>query len=213
MGCFKCTWFSANACSQETPIPSSQESLDSRGESNAYPNGKCPRKCKCADKYYDNVGEYITEVVSEYRQTVEETLVGVPPPEPLSREVLVNSVTRAYWQNWGADMVSNPRDLDFGQPLPSCMHSLYSNIDDILLQCETIRKDASQVNLELASTVDDESDAETLELFPAAEDEDAVFSLAPALGSNLKRLRQSTLAFSNRSSTSSPPSSKKKQKK
>jgi hypothetical protein len=87
------------------------------------------------------------------------------------------------------------------------MHSLYSNIDFLMSECETIKLAAVQRNLAaLASTTTDEdcSDAETVQMMPE------VFLL---LGPNLKRLHQSTLVFSTTNSPNSPPLNKKQKKK
>jgi ABC-type branched-subunit amino acid transport system ATPase component len=87
------------------------------------------------------------------------------------------------------------------------MHSLYSNIDFLVSECETFKQAAVQRNLAaLATTTDeDSSDAETVQMMP---------EVFPLLGPNLKRLRQSTLAFSTTNSPNSPnsPPLNKKQK-
>jgi hypothetical protein len=105
----KCSWFSTPPSSSSTP--STQESTTSEAP-DTYPNGKCPRKCICAEKYFGNVCEYLGDIVADYESQIRRDLQPAPPRP--TRECLVELATRGFWLEKGQDMpLHNPsEDLD-----------------------------------------------------------------------------------------------------
>jgi hypothetical protein len=129
----KCTW----------RIESSSGPLfgDDLEEGGTFPNGKCPTKCICLEKYFDDVCEHIVTLVKDYEELIH-TGVEPPPPRP-SREDVERIVTRAFWLRKGEDMgLRHPsKDLDLGMALPPCFHAMYKNIDNIFNDFGELEKD------------------------------------------------------------------------
>ena len=127
MGCRYCSWFNT------------QDATGEGGEvgqaPDPFPNGKCPRKCGCKEKYYGEVCEYISDEVEEYDYKLEN--MEKPVPEMPCEEDLRTVATRRYWIEKGVDMGLNPHtDLDLGWPLPTCMHVLYKSIGEMVTEWE-----------------------------------------------------------------------------
>jgi hypothetical protein len=192
----KCSWFSTPPSSSSTP--STQESTSEAPDT--YPNGKCPRKCICAEKYFGNVCEYLGDVVADYESQIRSDLQPAPPRP--TRERLVELATRGFWLEKGQDMpLRNPsEDLDLDCPLPPCFHAMHQNIKNIL-------SDFSDLEIEvygrsLAPPGEDGTNPTSplqIKLEPCEEEGGpevgtALMAAGVEDGPPVKKLRQSTLA-------------------